>query len=298
MGALRSSLRAYALEGHGPAGVLQRLDRLVDLERDGMATLVYLVIEPDLTSMRVASAGHLPPLVIAPDGDTSFLAAHGSVPLGVGGGHYEETVVSLEPSSTLLLFTDGLVEQRGESIEVGLERMRRALTGSHRDPEVLCDTLLRALGRENGTSDDVTLLAVGTVAVAPDPLRLVLPADPKALASMRRRLGRWLEELGASEDELYEIQVAANEACGNAIEHGWSFGEGTLELEATRNGNGVVIVVRDQGGWREPQESERGRGLLLMRSLMASVELETGSDGTSVELRRGIDSLAERAPVG
>ena len=68
MGMLRNSLRAYALDGHGPAAVLERLDRLVDLERDGMATLVYLEIEPDLTSMRVASAGHLPPLVIAPDG--------------------------------------------------------------------------------------------------------------------------------------------------------------------------------------------------------------------------------------
>ena len=206
--------------------------------------------------------------------------------------------MSLEPGSTIVLFTDGLVEERGESIEVGLERLRRALIDCRHDPEALCDALLLALGREDGTDDDVTVLAVGTVAVAPEPLRLVLPADFAALAGMRRRLGRWLEELGASEDERYAILVACNEACGNSIEHGCGVGEGSLELEAARRGDGVAIVVRDQGGWREPRESERGRGLMLMRGLMASVELEAGPDGTSVELRHSIASLAEqRTPV-
>ena len=299
MGALRNSLRAYALEGHGPAAILERLDGLVNLERDGMATLVYIEIEPDLTSMRLASAGHLPPLVIGPDAQASYLPAHGSVPLGVGEAGYEDTVFELEPGSRLVLFTDGLVEERGESIEIGLERLRRAVTDRHDDPEALCDRLLAVLGRENGKDDDVTLLAVGTVPVAPEPLRLVLPADPSALAGMRRRLGRWLEELGAEEDERYEIAVACTEACGNSMEHGCSFGDSSLELEASRNGDGVVIVVRDEGGWREPQDNERGRGLLLMRGLMGSVELDARPDGTSVELRRSLAALsATGATVG
>ena len=115
MGQLRHATRAYALEGLSPGVVLDRLDQLVRSLDDGqMATLIYLVVEPDLRSLRLASAGHVPPLVVGPDGRGRFLDKAPDPPLGVfdTGGH-AELAAELDPGSTLVLYTDGLVEGRG-----------------------------------------------------------------------------------------------------------------------------------------------------------------------------------------
>src|SRR3954467_6907362 len=129
MGQLRNALRAYALDGHSPAAVVGRLDRLVEeLEPGRMATLLYAVIEPDLTSLRFASAGHLPPLVLGPDGDAHYLEEVRDVPLGVAAGkEYSEATADLEPGSILVTYTDGLVEERGTSIDQGLDTLKEAV---------------------------------------------------------------------------------------------------------------------------------------------------------------------------
>lgn len=298
MGQVRNALRAYAIDGHGPAAMLERLDRLVTLDGDGMVTLVCMIIEPDLTSMRCASAGHLPPLVLA-GGDAFFVEGHGSVPLGVGdtsqggtGGEWEDVEVKLDPGSRLVLYTDGLVEERDVSLDAGLERLREAALAAPDDPDALCGSIVHALGREESVGDDVTVMAVGTVPVAPAALRLVLPAEPSSLAGMRRRLGRWLDELGATPLERAEIQMASHEACCNSMEHGYAFGDATLELEASPHDGGVAIVVSDHGGWREPRAGgDRGRGLTMMRQLMSDVELDSSAAGTRVAMRRKLERL-------
>jgi len=130
------------------------------------------------------------------------------------------------------------------------------------------------------------------VPVAPAALRLVLPAEPSSLAGMRRRLGRWLDELGATPLERAEIQMASHEACCNSMEHGYAFGDETLELEAEPQNGGVTIVVSDRGGWREPREGgDRGRGLAMMRELMSDVELDPSAAGTRVAMRRRLERL-------
>jgi len=291
MGQVRNALRAYAIDGHGPAAMLERLDRVVALDGDGMVTLVCLIIEPDLTSMRCASAGHLPPLVLA-GGDAFFAEGHGSVPLGVGEGEWEDVEIKLDPGSRLVLYTDGLVEERDVSLDAGLERLREAALAAPDDPDALCEAIVHALGREESLGDDVTVMAVGTVPVAPAALHLVLPAEPSSLAGMRRRLGRWLDELGATPLERAEIQMASHEACCNSMEHGYAFGDATFELEAAPHDGGVAIVVSDHGGWREPREGgDRGRGLTMMRQLMSDVELDPSAAGTRVAMRRRLERL-------
>jgi len=298
MGQVRNALRAYAIDGHGPAAMLERLDRLVALDGDGMVTVACLIIEPDLTSMRYASAGHLPPLVLTGD-DAFFVEGHGSVPLGVGdapqggaGGEWTDIEVELAPGSRLVLYTDGLVEERDVSLDEGLERLRQAAIAAPDEPDALCGAIVAALSRGESLSDDVTVMAVGTVAVAPAALRLVLPAEPSSLAGMRRRLGRWLDELGATPLERAEIQMASHEACCNSMEHGYAFGDETLELEAEPQNGGVTIVVSDRGGWREPREGgDRGRGLAMMRELMSDVELDPSAAGTRVAMRRRLKRL-------
>ena len=297
MGQLRNALRAYALEEHPPGLVVEKLDTLVQsLEQGRMATLLYLVVDADLSRATFASAGHLPPLLVGPDGNARFVEEAASVPLGVMPGGYDEAVVDIEPGSTLVLYTDGLVEERGEPIDDGLERLRRAVVDGPDDPEELCDVVLAAMDRSDRAADDVAMFVLRTVAVAVEEMTLELSTQPRALTGLRRTLGRWLDAAGASIEESQDIRMAAHEAACNSMEHAYGFEEATFQLDASRDNGEVRIVVRDTGGWREPRKSDRGRGLDLMRALMDDVELEAGDEGTTVRMRRKIG--AEPSPNG
>ena len=126
MASLQNALRAYALEGLRPSLVLERMNGFArELEGGPMATLLYAVIDPDEARMRIASAGHPPPLVIAPGGDASFAEGPTASPLGVVSfPTYEESIVALAAGSTVLLYTDGLVERPDASLDEGLEWLR------------------------------------------------------------------------------------------------------------------------------------------------------------------------------
>src|SRR5919109_571169 len=112
------------------------------------------------------------------------------------------------------------------------------------------------------------------------------PAEKEALVGMRQVLRRWLRAQGATEDETFDITVATQEACANAVEHAYSPGRRTFVLEATYRAPTVRVTIRDQGRWRPPRGTNRGRGLPLMRALMERVEIEHGDAGTIVILER------------
>jgi len=288
MGQLRNALRAYAMEGHAPAAVLVRLDRLLKELEGGrhMATLLFALVDPTLERVRLASAGHPPPLLLRPDGSADFVWGGRSTPIGVlEGDDYQELELELDDGSTLLLYTDGLVEVRGKSLDDGLERLRAAALEGPADPEELCDHVIAAMLGGRGADDDVAMLALRTLALG-DRLRLELPADPNLLAGVRRALSRWLARAGASPDERYEIELACHEACANAIEHAYRFGDALFHMQASVADGQVVLTVSDTGGWREPGETDRGRGIDLMRGMMDEVTVDGGSRGTEVELRR------------
>jgi anti-sigma regulatory factor (Ser/Thr protein kinase) len=205
-------------------------------------------------------------------------------------GGYNEAVVDIEPGSTLVLYTDGLVEERGEPIDDGLERLRQAVIDGPDDPEAMCDHVLEAMGRADRAADDVAMFVLRTIAVEVEVMTLELSTQPRALTGLRRTLGRWLDAAGASDEESQDIRMAAHEAACNSMEHAYGFEEATFRLDASRNNGEVSIVVRDTGGWREPRKSDRGRGLELMRALMDDVELEAGDAGTTVRMRRKISA--------
>ncbi len=295
MGQLRNSLRAYALEDDRPERVIERLNRLMHhWQQDRIATLIYLVINPRDGHMTFASAGHLPPLVCGPDGTARYLGGGEFVPLGVlpfGGFTAGEAVI--EPGSTILLYTDGLVEERGVSIEDGLERLRAAIEVAPDDPHAMCDYLLATVPPAGAINDDVALLATRLLPVDSGALELRLPAEPASLALMRRALERWLAAVGVNDDASYEIKVACGEACMNAVEHAYPPGDGDFVVRAVNLDGEVEIEVRDFGFWRPPRgNSERGRGLELMRRLMDSIKVVPGPEGTTVHLRRKARSEA------
>jgi PAS domain S-box-containing protein len=292
MGQLRHAARAYALEGHPAPAVLDRLDRLVrSLPGAQMATLLYAIVEPDLRTLRFASAGHVPPLVVGPDGGARFLEGAPNPPLGVfdSSGH-EELTVELEPGSTIVLYTDGLVEERGVSIDTGLDALRKAADHPG-DPEELCDHLVDSMLALHEANDDIAVLALQALPAKTEPLHLEVPTDPTRLRDVRRHLAGWLRRGGASEEDVEVAQMACHEACSNAIEHGYGFGEGSFTIDARLENGKVVLEVADHGTWIERPEGglpHRGRGIALMKALMDAVKLSHDGRGTTVRMERGV----------
>jgi anti-sigma regulatory factor (Ser/Thr protein kinase) len=293
MGQLRHAARAYALEGHSPAGVLDRLDRLVRrLEGGQMATLVYLIVMPDIRSVRFASAGHVPPLAIGPDGISRYLDGSPDPPLGVfDGPKHTELTATLAPGSTIVLYTDGLVEQRGQSIDAGLAALRDV--AERRDePQELCDHLVESMLAIHPADDDIAVLALHATGAPLEPFHLDVSTDPTLLRDVRRDVGRWLRRAGAGKEDIELIQMACHEACSNAIEHAYAFAEATFAIDALLDGGKVVLEVRDRGDWIERGEARlphRGRGLALIDAMMDSVEVSRENGGTTVRMERRIE---------
>jgi serine phosphatase RsbU (regulator of sigma subunit) len=176
MSQIRSALRAYAVDGDAPSLVITRLDRLVDaLRLTQLVTIFYAVLEPpDPDGRRVfrySNAGHLPPVLRRADGTVEQLGGGGSAVLGapIAIEHTEE-VNAVDPGDLLVMFTDGLVEVPGGSLDDGLARLGETIgQQSKGDAEAVCEQVLAGVSRES-LRDDIALLAV----------RITEPADVPA----------------------------------------------------------------------------------------------------------------------
>jgi anti-sigma regulatory factor (Ser/Thr protein kinase)/putative methionine-R-sulfoxide reductase with GAF domain len=294
MGQLRSGLRAYALDGMRPREVLERLSRLLrQLEPGRTATLVYIVLDPHGGGLAVASAGHPPPLVCPVKGEPWFIDLPGSTPLGaVRHARYDDYEVEFDPGAALLLYTDGLVERPGEALDVGLERLVTAVKSGADDLQHLGDHLVDVMVPEGPGGDDAALLMARALPLG-DTLVARFPAEVESIPLMRRLLGRWLDEAGATRADIEDLMLASAEAAANAIEHAYGLAPGVVELRAwTAQGGPVKVAIRDFGNWRAPRGTHRGRGLLLMEGLADAVDVVRNEDGTTVELSRRIGAQA------
>ncbi|GLW55481.1 fused response regulator/phosphatase [Kitasatospora phosalacinea] len=156
MGELRHALRAYAIEGHDPQTLLHRLDALLTRLRPGLtATVCLVLIAPDRRSVKVANAGHLPPLLRLPDGSARYLTEHGIL-LGLNVPQPPPVDFPVEPGTTLLLVTDGLIEVPGEHLQTGLDALRDAFAAAPAALDPAADLLLSSFARAQ--TDDVALL--------------------------------------------------------------------------------------------------------------------------------------------
>jgi PAS domain S-box-containing protein len=287
MGQLRNAFRAYGMVEASPAEVVARINRLVmSGVEQVMATVLYLVLDRETGEVAFSAAGHPPPLVIAPDGPR-FLEGGRSVPIGAADpAVFREATAILPPGSSLLLYTDGLVERRDIPLDQRLDALAEAAGSAGGDLGQLCEDVIAAVLGEAGPGDDVALLAVRPLPVADTEISLTLPAEPGSLAQLRRRLARFLHATGATELEQYEITLTICEAAGNAIEHAYGPGDATYEVDVTYDGGELTAVVRDSGRWRDRRGEHRGRGLSIIEDLMDDVAVERDDAGTLIRMRR------------
>ena len=161
MGQLRAVLTAYAYDGDPPDRVLAhvstRATALLDLP---MATVMAGIYDPSSRQLTFALAGHLPPLVAPADGLPAYVGAAPGPPLGAGVSDYERHVVDVPPGATVVFYTDGLIEDRGRTIDDGLEQLREALREVRLPPEAVCDHVLREVGRAGGGEDDIAVFVM------------------------------------------------------------------------------------------------------------------------------------------
>jgi serine phosphatase RsbU (regulator of sigma subunit)/anti-sigma regulatory factor (Ser/Thr protein kinase)/putative methionine-R-sulfoxide reductase with GAF domain len=273
MGQLSATVRAYALEGHSPAQVLSRLDRVVQgIEGLHFTTCIVGRLDPATRTLVLASAGHLPPLLLGPYGGAEFLELDPGLPLGVGGAVFSERTVQLDPGTTVMLYTDGLVESADSSIDEGLERLRAAALAPAQSAEEVCDRVLHLLDRHGDSADDTAILALllshrGPTDDVP-PLVLDETASPEVASSVRQAV---LGMLGtpAAEPVRDVAALLVTELVANVVRHVG----GDLRIRATVQSDVLRIEVCDEAG-ESPEvaaqagwEQESGRGLLLVERL-------------------------------
>lgn len=292
MGQLRSALGALAHTTPSAGDALCRLDRFARSIPGAKATTVcYGIVDVAARTLRYSAAGHPPPLLIEPGGESRFLDAARGWPLGVGDPAAErpETVVTMPPGSTLILYTDGLVERRGQRFESGMARLAvEASRCAHLPVEELCDEMLAALVPEQPT-DDIALVALRLASDSVAAFTCRAPATPVELATIRRQLRAWLERQEVPARSSDDVVLAVGEACTNAVEHAYSSATPTtVVVEAHCLDGEVVLTVRDYGAWRPlAPDPRRNRGLRLIAAVMDDVSVEAGADGgTRVRMRR------------
>jgi sigma-B regulation protein RsbU (phosphoserine phosphatase) len=159
MGRIRSALRAYALLDTSPARVLDLVDRKVDqFEIGTIATVACAVSSPPYDALTIAVAGHPPPIVATAGSDARFVEIETSPPLGIVSRARRSTTTAIAPDTVVAFYTDGLIERRGESLEVGLERLRAAVRVG--PPDVLAAEIMRAVVADTAPDDDIALVVM------------------------------------------------------------------------------------------------------------------------------------------
>lgn len=294
MGQLRIVLRAYAAEGHTPATVMARASVFLhELDTDRFATCLYA--EADLATgvVQVVRAGHIDPLVRAADGSCRRISLPGGLPLGLsaefGRLEYPVGTLELDPGHTLLLCTDGLVEQPGADLDDGMRTLTALITGGPDDVRDLADCLI-SVAEERGGDDDVALLLLRRRGL--DAQRSggrlqqhVAPGDPEALTSARHMIRAAVHAWGAKE-RADEIELVADEMITNALMH--TEGSAIVTLRVLGGSERRLRVEVEDSSSALPRRREAGesgvsgRGLLLVDLLTDVWGVEARGGGKCV----------------
>ncbi|MDQ1050745.1 SpoIIE family protein phosphatase [Streptomyces sp. V4I2] len=231
MGRLRTAVHNFSALDLPPDELLALLDELVgridqDEAAEGAnapvtgATCLYAIYDPVSRLCTIARAGHPPPALIHPDGSVEFPEVPIGPPLGLGGLPFETAELELAEGSRLVLYTDGLVEDRERDIDEGLELLRGALERAGRSPEETCRVVLDDSRLTARAGDDIALIVARTRSLTPDRIaEWQVPGDPAAVGEVRASVSRQLARWGL--DELtFTTELILSELVTNAIRYG------------------------------------------------------------------------------
>ncbi|MGW1466100.1 SpoIIE family protein phosphatase [Streptomyces sp. NPDC002308] len=295
MGQLRIALRAYAAEGHPPATVLARASRfLAELDTDRFATCTYAQVDLGSGALRVVRAGHFEPLIRHADGRVRSPQVRGGLPLGIstyfGYEEFPETRLDLVPGETLVLFSDGLVEEPGADIDTGLAALAHEVRTGPSGAQALADHLSERLWERWGAGDDVALLVlrrspdIGT-SLGPRLHQYIHQADPEGLSDARSIVRQALADWNM-EDLADDAELVTGELLVNVLLHTEGGAVLTMEVlpEPVRR---IRLSVQDRSSvWprrRSPGEtSTSGRGLLLLDAVALRWGIEPRGEGKAV----------------
>ncbi|MFD0164553.1 SpoIIE family protein phosphatase [Streptomyces decoyicus] len=276
MGRLRIAVHNFSALDLSPDELLGHLDELVtriDVQDEDTddgpaitgATCLYVIYDSVSGRITAATAGHLPPAVAHPDGRVEFLHSPVSPPLGLGTGlPFETAELSMPEGSRLVLYTDGLVENRSRDLDAGMEALRAALTGPDRTPEDTCATVLQSLLPARST-DDVALLVARTRRL--DPAHVAewdVSRDPAAVSPVRNDCARKLADWGL-ERIAYGTELILSELITNAIRYGAE----PIHVRLLHTPSTLISEVSDGSSTsphiRQAKDTdEEGRGLFLV----------------------------------
>ncbi|MEV7978620.1 SpoIIE family protein phosphatase [Streptomyces sp. NPDC086519] len=277
MGRLRTAVHNFAALDLQPDELLGLLDELVnridqdETPADGMATItgatcLYAIYDPVSRRCTVARAGHPPPALARPDGSVEFPDVPAGPPLGVGGLPFETAELELPEGSSLVLYTDGLVEDRRRDIDEGLELLAGALeSAAGSTPDDTCAAVLERLPARPG--DDVALIVARTRALGADRIaEWRVPADPAAVSEVRAKVTRQLADWDL--DGLsFATELILSELVTNAIRHG----RAPIRVQLLRDRT-LICEVSDASTTSPhlryaASTDEGGRGLFLVAQL-------------------------------
>ncbi|WP_449060276.1 ATP-binding SpoIIE family protein phosphatase [Planomonospora algeriensis] len=268
MGQLRVAARTLASLDLSPGEVLFRLNRMSqDLDGSQIATCVYATYDPVTRLCTIARAGHVPPVLVHPDGTTEIVEVPAGLPLGIGNDPVETASLTLPHGSVLALYTDGLVESRDRDIDEGIGALRHLLSGRieelGKDLDEICDLTIGAQ-RPGHERDDIALLLARVHELSENEVAvLALPPDSRSAAKARGFVRATLTEWGL-ESVSDGTELMVSELVTNAVRHG----EGSVGLRLLR-GPSLVCEVADRSPsmpvMREAAGTDdSGRGLQLI----------------------------------
>jgi anti-sigma regulatory factor (Ser/Thr protein kinase) len=295
MGQLRAAVNALALTCDTPATLIDRLALFAEtIPAAHCATVAAAILDRHTGELVYACAAHPPPLIISADGEARFLEGGRSVPLVVPSrGPRTDAYVTLAPGTRLVLYSDGLVERRGESIDVGLARLATAAGTQRRLPgNAFVAGLVADLTVDQHRLDDIAVLCVDLATAAGVRFLRRFSTSPHELAGLRVAMRDWFAANDIAAADANDILLAVGEAVANVVEHAYAPGtSGDVEVELVLDGGQMTLRIRDRGIWNLlPAAGDRGRGLPLMRAV-SDVDVRRSLSGTSVTMRRQLGRM-------
>jgi serine phosphatase RsbU (regulator of sigma subunit)/anti-sigma regulatory factor (Ser/Thr protein kinase) len=269
MGRLRTAIHTLAMLELAPAETLFQLNQLMQelgVREPHFATCVYAVFDAVTGTCEIASAGHLPPLLVRPDGSNELLAVPQAPPLGVGTGLIQSRTLTIEDGSLLVLYTDGLVEKRSRDIDEGLGRLRDVFgPGSTDEPlEELCRATLAGVYAEERRDDIAVLMARLRRLPRENIVTWTLPSELTSASRARTVIRRPLKRWGLT-DLVPTAELLVSELVTNAVR----YAQGRIGLRLVKEETALFCEVLDDSAalprLRHPEDhDERGRGLQVV----------------------------------